>query len=158
MSGPRVVLPGSSLSREGREHWISAADPGQEITATIVLRRRASAAKLGEQLLAGTAQRVSREEAAEIGADPQELAAIKEFAESNGLKTVGENAAARTLRVEGTVQQMESVFGVQLAWFEDAEGHRFLSYQGAISIPERLQGVIVAVLGLDRRPAAQPRC
>ncbi len=158
MSGPRVALSGSSSSREGEQHSVSAANPDEQISATIVLRRRASAAKLGEELLAGTAQPMSREESAEIGADPEELAAVRQFAEAHGLKIAGENAVSRTLRVEGTVQQMDNAFGVQLAWFEDKEGHRFLSYRGAISIPEGLQGSIVAVLGLDRRPAARPRC
>jgi kumamolisin len=133
-------------------------DPDQQITATIVLRRRASAAKLGEELLAGTAQRVPREKAAEIGADPQDIAAVCAFLERNGLKILSENAAARTIRIEGTIQQMEHAFGVQMAWFENEQGKRYLSYRGTISIPESLRAVIVAVLGLDQRPVARRRC
>ena len=155
MSGPRVALSGSELPRDRQQHRIAAADPNQQIVITVITRRRASAAKLGEELLAGTAQPLPREEAAEIGADPQDMAAIRDFASSNGLTVTHENPAARTLRIEGTVQQMDAAFGVQLAWFEDPQGQRFLSYQGALSIPESLQGVIVAVLGLDQRPAAR---
>lgn len=155
MSGPRIALAGSTLSREGEEHWVSSADPDQKIVATVVLRRRASAAELGEKLLAGTAEPISREAAAEIGADPQDIAAVRDFVEANGLKIVNENPAARTLRIEGTIQQMDRAFGVQMAWFENAQGQRFLSYRGTISIPASLQGIVIAVLGLDLRPAAR---
>lgn len=155
MSGPRVALTGSTLSREGEQHWAGAADPNQQIMATVVLQRRASAANLGQELLAGVAQPISREDAAEIGADPEEMAAVREFAAQNGLKVVDENPAARTIRLEGTVQEMDAAFGVNIARFENPQGHQFLSYQGTISIPASLQGIIVAVLGLDQRPAAR---
>ena len=158
MSSPRVALAGSTLSREGEEHWVSAADPDQQIVATIILRRRASAAKLGEELLAGAVQSLSREQAAAIGADPQDMAAVRAFVDTNGFRILNENAAARTIRIEGTIQQMDHAFGVQMAWFENAQGERYLSYRGTISIPESLDGVVVAVLGLDERPAARRRC
>jgi kumamolisin len=151
-------LAGSTLSREGEEHWVSAADPDQQIVATIVLRRRASAANLGEELLAGAVHPLSREEGAEIGADPQDMAAVRAFVDANGFRILNENAAARTIRIEGTIQQMDRAFGVQMAWFENAQGERFLSYRGTISIPESLGGIIMAVLGLDERPAARRRC
>jgi kumamolisin len=148
-------LPGSTLSREGEEHFVDAADPGQQIVASVVLRRRASAADLGEKLLAGRAQPIAREEAAEIGADPQDMAAVRAFADANGFKIISENPSSRTIRLEGTIQQMDHAFGVQMAWFENPQGQRFLSYRGTISIPESLQGIIIAVLGLDQRPAAR---
>ncbi len=155
MSGPRVALTGSTPAREGEQHWIGAAEPNQRVVATVVLRRRPSAANLGEELLAGVAQPISREEAAQIGADPQEMAAVREFAVQNGLKILDENPATRSIHIEGTVQQMDAAFGVQLARFENSQGHQFLSYEGAISIPASLQGTIIAVLGLDQRPAAR---
>lgn len=158
MSSPRVALAGSTLSREGEEHWVSAADPDQQIVVTIIVRRRASAANLGEELLAGTAHLVSREAAAEIGADPQDMAAVRAFVDANGFRILNENAAARTIRIEGAIQQVDHAFGVQMAWFENAHGERYLSYRGTISIPESLDGIVVAVLGLDDRPAARRRC
>jgi kumamolisin len=143
------------LSREGEQHRIGAADPNQPIVATVVLRRRASAADLGEKLLAGVAQPISREDAGEIGADPQDVAAVRDFAVQNGLTVTEENPAARTMRIEGTVEQMDAAFGVKIARFENPNGQQYLSYQGPISIPASLQGIIVAVLGLDQRPAAR---
>ena len=158
MSGPRVALTGSTLSREGEQHWIAAVDPNQQVVATVVLRRRAAAAKLGQELLAGVAQPVSREEAAEIGADPQDMNAVQDFAAQNGLRIIDENPAARTIRLEGTAQQMDAAFGIKIARFENSQGQQFLSYQGKISIPASLQDVIIAVLGLDQRPLARHHC
>ena len=155
MNSPRVALPGSALSPEREQHWIAAADPNQKIVATIVLRRRASAAHLGEELLAGSAPTISRAEAAQIGADPNDMAAVRDFAAQNGLKVIEENPAARRLRVEGTIQQTDAAFGVEIARFADKQGQQFLSYQGTILIPESLRGIIIAVLGLDQRSAAR---
>lgn len=158
MSSPRVALTGSTLSPEGQQHWIGAADPNQPIIATVVLRRRPSAANLGQELLAGAAQPISRDEVAQIGADPQEMDAVRDFVVQNGLKIIDENPATRTIRMEGTVQQMDNAFGIKIGQFEGAQGRQFLSYQGTISIPASLEGVIVAVLGLDQRPVARHHC
>jgi kumamolisin len=52
---------------------------------------------------------------------------------------------------------MEKAFGVTL---HDYEGHkhkrRFHCFEGAITLPEDVSGIIEAVLGLDARPVAQP--
>jgi kumamolisin len=84
------------------------------------------------------------------------MAAVRSFIQKYGLTVVEENAAARTVRVRGTAQQLEKAFGVQLRLVE-VKGHQYLSYEGPISIPKPLAGVITAVLGLDHRPVAQRR-
>jgi len=155
VSGPRIALPGSTLSRESEEHWIGVADLDQQVTATIMVRRRATASSLAEELLAGTAPSVSRENASDIGADPQDVAAVRSFLDANGFKVLLLDAIARTIQFEGTIQQIDHTFGVRMAWFESARGERFLSYRGSILIPESLQGIIIALLGLDQRPAAR---
>lgn len=155
MSGPRVALTGSTLLREGEEHWIGVADPDQQLTATIMLCRRATASRLADELLAGTARRVSRENASNIGADPQDVAAVQAFLGRNGFKILKEDPIARAIQFEGTVQQIGRAFGVEMAWFGNVRGERFLSYRGSVLIPESLQGTIIALLGLDQRRAAR---
>jgi kumamolisin len=155
VSDPRVALPGSTLLREGEEHCVGVADPNQQVTATIMLRRRATGSRLAEELLAGTARRVSRENASDLAADPQDLAAVRAFLEANSFKIVSQDAAVRTIQFEGTLQQINHAFGVQMAWFESARGERFLSYQGSILIPESLREIVIALLGLDQRPVAR---
>jgi kumamolisin len=139
--------------------WLSAADPGQQVSATFILRRRQDSSldsNIEEQLLSGRFEPISRTEAAEkIGADPQDLDAVHSFASHHGLTVIGENPAARTVRVTGAAQQMEKAFQIQLGWFEDAEGRRYLGHDGPLSLPEPLSSIVTAVLGLDQRPIAK---
>ena len=98
---------------------------------------------------------MSREEAtASLGADPSEIERAREFGESEGLSVVEISPERRTIRVSGTVAQFESAFGVKLHTCESGS-HRYLCYDGALSIPASLDGIIVAVLGLDQRPVAR---
>jgi kumamolisin len=124
--------------------------------ATIVLRRPRQAEDIGERLLSGEYQAVGREEAERaISADPQDLGAIRRFVAEQGMHIVCENAAARTVRVEGTIRQMESAFGVSMQQRRDDAGHEYLCYSGDITLPQQLTGIVEAVLGLDRRPVAR---
>ncbi len=162
MSDQRVELPGSAPSTRdepgAQPRWSSPADPNQKVSVTITLRRKrnSATAALEEQLLSGHFRAVPREQAAEeLAADPRDIAAVRFFLEQNGLTVTDENAAARTLKVDGTAQQMAQAFSAQLAWFEDASGNRHLSYQGPLSIPQSLEGVITSVIGLDQSPIAK---
>lgn len=160
MDERRAAIAGSAPQPRAVEHWSSAVDPDQRVTVTITLRRRqnSKAANVQEQLLSGNFQPLSREDAAQqLGADPADLEAVRRWVEQDGMTITQENAAARTLHVQGTAAQMSQAFGVQLGWMEDAGGGRHLSYQGALSVPEPLAGIITAVLGLDQRPVARPR-
>lgn len=158
MSDQRVELPGSSPGNGPQPRWSSAADPNQKVGVTITLRRQRSsaAADLEEQLLSGHFQAPPREQAErELAANPGDLAAVRSFVEQQGLTVTDENAAARTLKAQGTAQQMAEAFSVQLGWFDDTAGNRHLSYQGALSIPKALDGIITSVIGLDQLPVAK---
>jgi kumamolisin len=155
----RVQIPGSAPKFRVTDRWLSPMDPDQKIGATIILRRRRDAADgedLQEQLLSGGFRSVSREQAAQaLAADPGDMAAVRCFLEQHGLLITKESAEARTLHVEGTAEQMSEAFGIQLGWFEDVDGRRYLSYEGPLSIPASVGPVITAVLGLDQRPIAK---
>jgi len=161
MSDQRVELPGSAPNLGLQPRWSSAAaDADQKVTVTITLRRQRStaAADLEKQLLSGQFQAPPREQAEqELSADPRDIAAVRSFLEQHGLTVTEENAAARTLKVQGTVQQMAEAFSAQLGWVDDDAGNRYLSYRGALSVPESLGGIITSVIGLDQRPVARLR-
>jgi len=149
----RVSIPGSEPQARPQERWVSDADPSSVITATIMLRRHSSNA---EEMLSGHYHPASREEAEKaIAANPQDLAAVRRFAGDHGMKIVEEDPASRRVSVEATAKQMEDAFGVRIGTVEDAAGSRCLTYKGGISMPSELSGVVVAVLGLDQRPAAR---
>jgi kumamolisin len=159
MPEARVFLEASRSRVQAGLRTYPDPDPSTRVEVTIVLRRRsasevASAGRL-DAILRGEAPAMSREEAAvSLGADPADLQQVAEFAESHGLAVVESSLAKRTVRVAGTVAQMEAAFGVKLHSCETS-GRVHLCYEGALSIPATLDGIVVAVLGLDQRPVAR---
>ncbi|MDQ2842149.1 MAG: protease pro-enzyme activation domain-containing protein [Acidobacteriota bacterium] len=150
MNGRRAELAGSAPLHSG-ETPRTAIAPDRQLTASIILRRRPGTADLGEQLLSG--KTISREAAAaQIEADPSDIAAVEAFAGQYGLHVVESDAAKRIVKVAGTAQDFDRAFGIQLGQYGN-----YTSYSGPLTLPESLDGVIVAVLGLDNRPIAAPR-
>jgi len=136
MSEQRVEIPGSEPPHPTEARSWTAADPNREITVTVMLPRQAP-----EQTCA----------------KPQDLEAIRRFAQQYGLTVVDEKPAARTVHLRGTVREMDAAFGTQLGEFQAAHGHQYLSYDGPLSVPQPLAGAVLAVLGLDQRPIARHR-
>ena len=148
----RRALPGSRS--------LGPADPHERLEVTVLVRRQARAA-LAERLARlergdRSAARLTREQfAQEHGASATDLQAVKDFASSEGLTVAQEHAGRRTLVLAGTVAQFERAFGVRLERFAHAAG-TYRGRQGVIELPEELDGIVVAVLGLDDRPQARP--
>lgn len=154
MDDQRAAIPGSDVKHGGEARW-SPAPCDMQVGVTIYLRPRDDVPSA--ELLSGQFQPISREEAeAKFGASAQDMEAVRAFAEAHGLRVTGENAAARTIHVEGTVEQMDSAFGVSIGVLNSAGGN-CLSYEGALTMPASLECVIVAVLGLDQQPVAKTR-
>ncbi len=78
-----------------------------------------------------------------------DVAAVEAFAREFGLRVTEADAAKRTVKVSGTPQQLGEAFGVKLA-----KAGGYVTYQGPLSVPEDLAGLVMAVLGLDNRPVA----
>ncbi|HEX4168785.1 MAG TPA: hypothetical protein VHZ55_25255, partial [Bryobacteraceae bacterium] len=64
MAEQRVEIPGSAPRRVENESRSSPVPPSQRIEVTVVLRRDPTVEDVGEQLLSGTFQPKSREQAA----------------------------------------------------------------------------------------------
>jgi kumamolisin len=90
------------------------------------------------------------------GADPASLRLVRAFAKEFGL-TVEPAAQAGpcTVHLTGSAAAMQKAFGVSLT-LRTTEAGSFRVREGAITLPEELQGHILAVLGLDNRPQARP--
>jgi len=98
---------------------------------------------------------VSREEfAAKYGAAPAAIDQIKAFARENHLKVIEVSEARRTVRLQGTAEQMAGAFGVGFERYEH-RGRQYRARTGLIQVPQELTGSIEAVLGLDNRPQAK---
>jgi kumamolisin len=155
MAQQRIVIPGSEASHSGGGSWLPV-DPDHIVKATILIRRPPSAGDVGQRLLSGSWPQLSRDQAETfLRVDPTDLAAVLAFVQNHGLTIVAENADARTVQVEGSAKQIGQAFGVEISERIDPEGHQYLSYQGALSVPAELSGVVEAVLGLDQRPVAR---
>lgn len=135
MADERVPIPGSAPAHASAAH-LTAAPQNEVLEVTIMLRRPHPGA---------------------MTADPNDLAAVCNFVRSYGLQVVAENPDARTMKVQGTAAQMQAAFGVSLKVSGSASGQEFVTYQGPLTIPKQLDGIVIAVLGLDRRPVAKPR-
>jgi kumamolisin len=137
MAEGRIPIPGSEVRRRPDARPSDPADSDQRIKATIVLRRHADRIK---------------------GADPEELRQVVEFARGCGLQVLEESVPKRMVRVVGTVGELNAAFGISLRCFgSSASGGAYLSYEGPLTVPDRLAGCILAVLGLHQAPVARPR-
>ncbi len=80
---------------------------------------------------------------------------MRAFAGAAGLAVVQEDAARRTVILSGTVAQFSAALGIQLQRFTHAGG-TYRGRTGPIHLPVELDGIVVAILGLDNRPQAKP--
>jgi len=146
------------VNRSGTLRPTEAADPNEALEVTIVIRRPAAANHVAADLLAGRHSRKTREDIeTQLAADPADMQAVIDFARSHGLTVVEQSAEKCTVRVAGTLQQMNMAFGIHLAYVAGTGGSRFLSYDGPLKVPAQVSLAITAVLGLHREPVASPR-
>jgi kumamolisin len=132
-----------------------AADPGERVLVSIVVRRHARPSAAEADLPAEPAARRAAHADA-FGADQADLDAVTEFARHAGLTVESADSARRTVTVSGTTAQMSAAFGVTLSRFRH-EGVTYRGREGALHVPAELADVVEAVLGLDNRPQARTR-
>src|SRR5579875_3928863 len=154
MSFELVALPGSE--RPAVESIvgtiIGAAPPEDVVEVTIVLRRRAQLPPYDSDALP-----LTREELAEqYGADPADAETVRNAVTGVGLEVVAEHPASRTMRISGSVSALSGFFGTELHLVEHG-GAQHRVRAGSLSVPVALEGVVMAVLGLDNRPQAETR-
>jgi kumamolisin len=130
----------------------AGAVPNTEIIhASVVLNRRRGSTG------AGKLHRMSREAyGAAHGADSASLDVIEKFAHQFGLSVAERHANRRLIILSGTAPAMEKAFGTQLARYQTVEGVTYRGRTGALTLPTELEPLVMAVLGLDNRPAAKP--
>ncbi|HTV97806.1 MAG TPA: S53 family peptidase [Steroidobacteraceae bacterium] len=156
----KILLKGSERSAVPGARILGPANPDERLEVSVLVRRRGQAAmhaRIGEISSGKRVAPLARAEyAREHGADPADIAKVRAFAESHGLKVLQEHAARRTVIVSGTVAQFSAAFGVQLHQMSYAGG-TYRGRTGGIYLPTEWDGVVEAILGLDNRPQARPR-
>ena len=159
-SKERIVLAGSQREPVAGASAPTPVDNHDLVQVTMVLRRRANtklpAAEEFAFQDAHTVKYHRREDFAVLhGADPADIALIEAFAHEYSLSVTERSAARRSVVLTGTAENMQNAFGTSLAHYEAPTG-RYRGRTGPITLPANLQDVVVAVLGLDNRPAAKP--
>ncbi|RZU42718.1 S53 family peptidase [Edaphobacter modestus] len=150
----RTLLPGSEKPAAAPAAAETPAPPGARVTVSVIVRRKAplkTAHSTGKQRLTRAQFRASH------GPDPAAVRLVRGFAKEYGL-TVQPGTPApgrRTMKLTGTVASLQRAFGVSLM-HKDLGGTSCRVREGGIHLPEELIGSVVAVLGLDNRPQAQP--
>ena len=148
----RSALPGATAAP-------AALDESQEITVTVLLRRRS---EVPTALVEGPETVTPAQLGEQYGADEADAQLVSQVLGEYGLTVTETHLASRRLKVTGTIAAMQSAFGTTLTAVTsphpDGSGnvaHRYRT--GSLSVPARLSGIITAVLGLDDRPQARPQ-
>jgi kumamolisin len=152
MAEERNELNGSYRSSVPGAQVGEPVDPNQRITVLMEVRRKAQPPKIASHDRVLT----RRELAQQYGADPADLAQIRSFAQEYKLQVIDESAEKRTVQLAGAVADLSAAFGVTLHEAH-IEGRPYHQRTGALTVPKSIANIVVAVLGLDTRPAAKPR-
>ncbi|MGA2983827.1 MAG: S53 family peptidase [Terriglobia bacterium] len=133
-----------------------SCDQNEAIQVTVVLRHRPSTEKLASpaELVARGERLTRREYEARYGADPADVKKVEEFARAHSLSVAGVNVGARTVTLAGAAGDFCRAFQVDLGNY-GYPGGTYRGRTGSVYVPESLQDIISAVLGLDNRPQAQ---
>ncbi|MCC5095288.1 MULTISPECIES: S53 family peptidase [Xanthomonas] len=153
-----TILSGSKrhTAPSNVEAGVPPADERLRVLLAVRMPALNAAAALLMQLQASeTPVTFSRHEFSErFAASSADLQAITQFAASYGLTVERTHADSGTVILEGTVQQCETAFQVSLIEYVQGAS-RYRGRTGPVSIPQELDGIVTAVLGLDARPQAQ---
>jgi kumamolisin len=129
------------------------AVPGDErIQVSIYLKPRDG----GRSTLNGSADPRTDLKARREAQHADDIKLVQEFAREHGLSVVSAEPAKRLVKLAGTAAQFQAAFQTTLAHYNDGK-RTFRARSGALQLPVDLLPVVEAVLGLDTRPAAQPR-
>ena len=158
MSESFVPLPGSERRPLPAAEQAGPVDGSQRIEVTLVTRRRAA---LPRDLVEGPATVTRDQLGAQHGTDPADVDLLRSVLARRGLEVTGADPGARQVKVAGSLAALAETFGAELTMVRSPDPgtgqpaeHRYR--EGALRVPAELDGIVLAVLGLDDRPQARP--
>jgi hypothetical protein len=116
-------------------------------------RNEARIAEETEQLLAGKSRTSPADAARMRAADPADVEIVRAFARGAGFTISAVDDATRAVHLEGTVAAIGRAFGVTLI-AAGPPGHPHREFEGSITLPAQLRGIVVAILNLSTKPIA----
>jgi kumamolisin len=140
----RTMLPGAKV--------LGRANPNTKIEVTLKLRRM----KELPPLKGRPSKAMTHDELAAYGASKKDIEQVTSVLGKLGLKMMHENAAARSIRLTGTIASMEKAFQVKLFNYAHESGN-YRGRVGNVQIPTELKDIVQGVFGLDNRRVARRR-
>ena len=151
----RVELLNTRVDNEAAEkdkEKVGPTDPNKEITATIMVKSKAS-----EEEMDKTLERINKREIAPLtdeefnerfGADPEAMKRVLKFAQENHLEVKESDLASGKVLLKGKVKDFNEAFKVQL---DDFKGPLGISRErtGTISVPRNISTDVLGVFGLE---------
>jgi kumamolisin len=157
----RKSVPGSDKQAMPKAKPAGKLDPEERIEISVLLRPRADTRGAMEARNFTSPELASRQYAsrealaAERGAAPDDIAKVEAFAQDHHLTVVEESIPRRTVKLSGTIADLEAAFRPNLKQWK-VGSRTFRGRTGPISVPADLANIVVAVLGFDNRPAVRP--
>jgi kumamolisin len=154
----RVLVKGSERTAPAPRR-VGEADPNSTIDVTVRVRRKAGAPDLKASVGTAPGERkilTRAQYAAEHSADSQDMNKVKEFAAQHKLTVIEADDVKRTIKLRGTIANLKSAFGTDLALFQHPDGGTFRGRTGPLTVPDELGNIVEGVFGLDNRPQATP--
>jgi kumamolisin len=157
LSGNYVPLTHSEHLHPAGHDQIGTPDAGEEITATLILRRDPGGEPMkGLDYFQHTPLSLIRhvahkDFAATHGANAAELRMVVDFAHAHQLEVLEANAARRSVVVRGTVDQLNKAFAIQLCQYRSPLG-KYHGHEGHPSVPADISSFVELIVGLDNRP------
>ena len=155
-AGSFVPLAGSERNALPRVEDLGPVSGSERIEVTVVLRRQA---ELPADLVEGPQTISLAELAGSYGADSADVERVSQVLTGFGLEITETHPASRRLKAAGTAEQLNQAFGVTLRRANSPGPgggqveHRYR--EGGLHVPAALDGIVIAVLGLDNRPQAR---
>jgi kumamolisin len=116
-------------------------------------RNKARITEETERLLAGGPRTPPADAATMRAADPADVEIVRQFARGAGFTIIAVDEATRRVQLEGTAAAIKQAFGVTLTTL-GPPGHAHREFDGTITMPAELNGIVVAILNLSTKPVA----
>ncbi len=160
MTGASLVpLPGSERGAATAVQPAGALDQNERIQVTLITRRAASLPRTPDGFLGRLSRQDLRLRHGGQVSDHDLIAQVLTGLDP-AIEVTSSEPGARRMTVAGQARRIAAAFGTELSLVTSPgpDGapvtHRYRT--GSLYIPAELDGIIVAVLGLDNRPQASP--
>ena len=146
MANERVAVRGSERITAPGSNAVGVVNPNDDVNVTVVIRRRT------QELPRRGSRPVPREKFAELyGANPADVEQIEQFAAEHDLTVSQVDLARRSIRLSGTVADMNEAFGTELRLFQSPDG-LYRGRTGELSVPSNLGDLSLIHISEPTRP------